>query len=156
MIIEYKLKRLDNINGKPNFSWGMATNKTFQNSLISWNHDWLLRETYKLKIGEEKIYYVDAQSYRVLNNGDDDKVLNCFIETYIWFSNLDFYLTRLRRSIKTKIDYWLLPKSEKERIKHMWDSIQSVPAIAAKIPSEFVKVRPLSPPDAKLMFFDFI
>lgn len=155
MIIEYKLKRLENVNGKPNFSWGMVTNKIFQNTLISWNHDWLLRETYKLKIGEEKIYYVDTQSYRILNNGDDDKVLNYFIETYIWFLNLDFYLARLIRLIKTKIDYWLLPKSEKERVKHMWDGVQIVRETVTTIPSELVEVRPLSPPTAKVMFFDF-
>lgn len=153
MTLEYVLTRYDNVNGKVNFSWGPVKNESFPRPMIDWDYIWLRREARKLKIGEKKVYYIDGCTYQVLNE-DDEKIKNFILDTTIWFSDLKFHVNRLIKRIKTKIDWVLLPRTEKERIKHVCDGIQIVPMHAMMMDAKDVSVLPMDAPLGKLFYTD--
>lgn len=154
MVLEFVLTRYDNVNGKVNFSWGPVKNMQFPRAMIDWDYTWLRREASKLKIGEKKIYHIDGCTYQVLDE-NDEKIKNFILDTTIWITDWKFHLNRLIKTIKTKIDWILLPKAEKERIKHMWDGIRIVPMRMTTVPRDEIDEIPMESPTGNIHFLDF-
>jgi hypothetical protein len=52
------------------------------------------------------------------------------------------------------LDYFWLPRQEKEKLKNMWDGIQIVPMHATMMDAKNVPVQPMDAPIGKLFYTD--